>query len=159
MSHFLAVFYYNIIMSLRASIDVGSNTLRLLIAEVSGNKILDVYSGRKITRLGSGIGPDGRLPDADMEDSLDTLKEFSAVIAKHGVKNIKAVATSALREASNSDLFLTRALRETGINIEIITGEKEAALTLKGVLLSFGDEDIESPLLPYPSNRGQISGG
>ena len=144
-------------MSLRASIDVGSNTLRLLIAEVNGNKILDVYSDRKITRLGSGIDRDGRLPEANMEDSLTALKEFSAVISKYGVRNIKAVATSALREATNSDLFLTRALRETGINIEVITGDKEAALTLKGVLLSFGDE-VESPLLKYPLSRGLASG-
>jgi exopolyphosphatase/guanosine-5'-triphosphate,3'-diphosphate pyrophosphatase len=143
-------------MSLRASIDVGSNTLRLLIAEVNGNKILDVYSDRKITRLGSSIDRDGRLPEANMEDSLNALKEFSAVISKYGVRNIKAVATSALREAVNSDLFLTRALRDTGINIEVITGDKEAALTLKGVLLSFGD-DVEPPLLQYPLSRGPAS--
>ena len=145
-------------MSLRASIDVGSNTLRLLIAEVSGNKILDVYSDRKITRLGSGIDGDGRLQEVNMEDSLTALKEFSAVISKYGVRDIKAVATSALREAANSDLFLTRALRDTGINIEVITGDKEAALTLKGVLLSFGDE-VEPPLLQYPLSRGLASGG
>ncbi len=69
-------------MSLRASIDVGSNTLRLLIAEVSGNKILDVYSDRKITRLGNGIDGDGRLQEVNMEDSLTALKEFSAVICR-----------------------------------------------------------------------------
>ena len=157
MSPFPTGFYYNIIMSLRASIDVGSNTLRLLIAEVNGNKILDVYSDRKITRLGSSIDRDGRLPEANMEDSLTALKEFSAVISKYGVRNIKAVATSALREAVNSDLFLTRALRDTGINIEVITGDKEAALTLKGVLLSFWD-DVEPPLLQYPLSRGPASG-
>jgi exopolyphosphatase / guanosine-5'-triphosphate,3'-diphosphate pyrophosphatase len=158
LSPFPTGFYYNIIMSLRASIDVGSNTLRLLIAEVSGDRILDVYSDRKITRLGSGISRGGRLPEANIEGSLKALKEFSAVIAGYGVKDIKAVATSALREASNSDLFLTRALRDTGIKIEVITGEKEASLTLKGVLFAFG-EKVETPLPQNPPVTGRASGG
>jgi len=128
---------YNITMSLRASIDVGSNTIRLLIAEVRDYKIIDVYSDRKITRLGDRTDSAGRLPDKNIEDSLTVLKGFSAVIAKYGVGDIRAVATSAVREAANADIFIKKALDETGIAIEIIPGLKEAELTLKGILLSF----------------------
>jgi len=123
-------------MSLRASIDVGSNTLRLLIAEVRDNKIIEVYSDRKITRLGEGTDSAGKLPDKNIEDALTALKGFSAVITRHGVGEIRAVATSAIREAANADIFIKKALNETGIAIEVIPGIKEAELTLKGILLS-----------------------
>jgi exopolyphosphatase / guanosine-5'-triphosphate,3'-diphosphate pyrophosphatase len=147
---------YNITMSLRASIDVGSNTLRLLIAEVRDNKIIDVYSDRKITRLGAGIDGAGRLRDKNMEDSLTALKGFSAVIAKYGVGDIRAVATSAIREAANADIFIKKALNETGIAIEVIPGVKEAELTLKGILLSF---ESTKPGISFTSSQSNQSGG
>jgi exopolyphosphatase / guanosine-5'-triphosphate,3'-diphosphate pyrophosphatase len=134
-------------MSLRASIDVGSNTLRLLIAEVRDNKIIEVYSERKITRLGDGTDSAGRLPDKNIEDSLTALKGFSAVISKYGVRKIRAVATSAVREAVNADIFIKKALNETGIAIEVIHGVKEAELTLKGILLSFEIKERGSKLI------------
>lgn len=142
-------------MSLRASIDVGSNTLRLLIAEVRDNRIIDVYSDRKITRLGDGIDSSGRLWDKNMEGSLNALKGFSAVIAKYGVADIRAVATSAVREAANADIFIKKALNETGIAIEIIPGVKEAELTLKGILSSF--ENIK-PRISFTSAQSNQSG-
>jgi exopolyphosphatase / guanosine-5'-triphosphate,3'-diphosphate pyrophosphatase len=143
-------------MSLRASIDVGSNTLRLLIADVSNNKIIDVYSDRKITRLGAGIDGAGILPDKNIEDSLTALKGFSAVIAKYGVEDIRAVATSAIREAANADIFIKKALNEAGIAIEIIPGIKEAELALKGVLSSF---DNTNPGISFNSSQSNQSGG
>lgn len=147
---------YNITMSLRASIDVGSNTLRLLIAEVRDNKIIDVYSDRKITRLGDGIDGAGSLRDNNMEDSLTALKGFSAVIATYGVGDIRAFATSALREAANADIFIKKALNETGIAIEVIPGVKEAALTLKGIVFAF--EHSAFPI-PHSALLIDIGGG
>jgi len=114
-----------------------------------------VYSDRKITRLGIGVDRDGRLSEAGMESSLAALKEFSGVISRYGVEDVRAVGTSALREADNSGLFLARALEDTGIRIEIITGDEEAALTLKGVLLSFGEE-INAPLAPGRRHQGVL---
>ena len=143
-------------MSLRASIDVGSNTLRLLIADVRDNKIIDIYSDRKITRLGDGIDSAGRLTDKNIEDSLTVLKGFSAVIAEYGVGDIRAVATSAVREAANADIFIKKALNETGIAIEIIPGVKEAELTLKGILLSF---ESTKPGISFTSAQSNQSGG
>ena len=124
-------------MPLLASIDVGSNTLRLLVAEVRDNRIIDVYSDRKITRLGNKVGQTGRLQDDNMDASLSALMEFSSVISKYGVVRTKAVATSALREASNSDIFIKKAFDSAGIAIEVISGRKEAELTLAGILASF----------------------
>ena len=124
-------------MPLLASIDVGSNTLRLLVAEVRDNRIIDVYSDRKITRLGNKVGQTGRLQNDTMDASLSALMEFSSVISKYGVVHTKAVATSALREASNSDIFINKAFDSAGIAIEVISGRKEAELTLEGILASF----------------------
>jgi len=123
-------------MPLFASIDVGSNTIRLLIAGVKDKRIIDVYYGRKITRLGTGISHTGKLLDKNIEASIAALKEFSSIISKHGVKRVRAVATSALREASNSDIFMEKVFADTGISIEVISGEKEAELILEGIRLS-----------------------
>lgn len=124
-------------MPLLASIDIGSNTLRLLVAEVRDNRIIDVYSDRKITRLGNKVEQTGMLQDDNMDASLSALMEFSSVISKYGVVRTKAVATSALREASNSDIFIKKAFDSAGIAIEVISGRKEAELTLAGILASF----------------------
>jgi exopolyphosphatase/guanosine-5'-triphosphate,3'-diphosphate pyrophosphatase len=126
-------------MSLLAAIDVGSNTIRLLIGEIEDHNIKDVYSGRKITRLGNRVDHTGRLQDENMQASLAVLTEFSSILAEYGVERVRAVATSALREASNRDSFVKAVLDNTGIRLEVIPGEKEAELTLKGVLLSLPD--------------------
>lgn len=136
-------------MPLFASIDVGSNTIRLLIAGVEDKRIIDVYYGRKITRLGTGISHTGKLLDKNIEASIAALKEFSSIISKHGVKCVRAVATSALREASNSDIFIEKVFADTGISIEVISGEKEAELILEGILLSLPESShlTRHPLL------------
>lgn len=126
-------------MSLFAAIDTGSNTFRLLIAEVKDNRIIDVYSDRRVTRLGTGVGQNGKLKEENIEISGKVMKEFSSIIRKHGVKHIRAIATSALREAANANIFITRVYNDTGMKIEIISGDKEADLTLKGILASFSE--------------------
>jgi exopolyphosphatase/guanosine-5'-triphosphate,3'-diphosphate pyrophosphatase len=131
-------------MSLSAAIDVGSNTLRLLIAETRDNRIYDVLYKRTLTRLGTGIDQTGRLSVASADLSLAVLKEFSSLISSYHVHHVRTVATSALREASDADIFIQRVQAETGIIIEVISGEKEAELTLRGVLLSFPEPSTTS---------------
>jgi exopolyphosphatase/guanosine-5'-triphosphate,3'-diphosphate pyrophosphatase len=136
-------------MSLLSSIDVGSNTIRLLIGEIRNNRIIDVFSERKITRLGNGILETGRLQDRNLDVSIAVLREFSSLIAKHGVTYARAVGTSALREADNSDVFIQKVFNDTGISIQVISGEKEAELTLKGILLSL-------PASPYNAQQSLL---
>lgn len=121
------------------AIDVGSNTIRLLIGEIEGRRLRDIHSDRRITRLGDRADRTGRLRDENVRASLAVLLEFSSLLAEYGVKYKTAVATSALREAPDSDSFIKEVLDNTGIVIEVISGEKEAELTLKGVLLSMPD--------------------
>ncbi|MFZ3122258.1 MAG: Ppx/GppA phosphatase family protein [Thermodesulfovibrionales bacterium] len=126
---------------LLSSIDVGSNTIRLFIGRVENRKIIRLRTGMVITRLAAGIGETGLLNADNMEKSVSVLKAFSDIISVYGISHIRAVGTSALREAKNSEEFMRRVLSETGINIEVISGEEEAELTAKGVLFDLEKRD------------------
>lgn len=117
-----------------ASIDIGSNTIRLLIGKIENKKIVRQRCEMTITRLAAGINGTGVLNAENIEKSISVLKEFSRLISKYKVTGIKAVGTSALREAKNSKEFINKILSETGIKTEVISGHEEAELTAKGVL-------------------------
>ncbi|MBI1810431.1 MAG: hypothetical protein HYR78_00565, partial [Nitrospirae bacterium] len=124
-----------------ASIDIGSNTLRLLVGMIEGQKIVRMRCGMVITRLAAGIGETGLLNPDNMEKSVSVLKVFSDIISAYCISHIRAVGTSALREAGNSEEFMRRVLSETGINIEVISGEEEAELTARGVMFDLPETD------------------
>ncbi|MBT5652043.1 MAG: Ppx/GppA family phosphatase [Nitrospina sp.] len=117
-----------------ASIDIGSNTVRLLILETDGNqKFQTLASRRVITRLGEGMDTYGKLMESRMSETFSALSRFQKECVEHGNPPLFAVATSAVREASNGQEFIRQALKKTGIKIEIISWEEEARLTLEGV--------------------------
>ena len=117
-----------------ASIDIGSNTVRLLILESTGDQKLNLLvSKRDITRLGEGIDAQGKLTEHRMQATLKVLSRFRQICLENGNPPLFAVATSAVREASNGQEFVRRAKKETGIDIKIIPWEEEARLTLEGV--------------------------
>ncbi len=119
---------------LLASIDVGSNTLRLLIGSIENGRAKRIHAERATTRLAEGLQQNGLLRAENMERSLRALSDFSDTIARFRVPEVRAIGTSALREAGNSGEFINRALASTGIRIEVISGEREAELTALGVL-------------------------
>jgi exopolyphosphatase/guanosine-5'-triphosphate,3'-diphosphate pyrophosphatase len=122
---------------LLAVIDVGSNTLRMLIGSVRGSEVLRIYTSRSITRLAEGIREAGNLREENMAKSLEALRDFSRVLSEYGVDHVRAVGTSAFREAKNSKGFITKVYEECGIMIETITGMREAGLTAAGVRFGF----------------------
>ena len=125
-----------------ASIDIGSNTVRLLILESTGNAEFNLLvSKRNITRLGEGMDTQGKLAINRMEATLQVLEAFRQICLENGDPPLFAVATSAVREASNGHEFVRRAKKETGINIKIITWEEEARLTLEGVFWKIPDNN------------------
>jgi len=121
-----------------ASIDIGSNTFRLLIADPPGRSgsapWKTVFYTHRIVRLGEGLHHSGRLGEHGMGRALNALKEFSHFLTEHNVagERIHAVATAAMREAENGEEFRRQVLTETGIDIRIIAGDQEAALSLEG---------------------------
>jgi len=117
-----------------ASIDIGSNTVRLLIVESeSQGDFREIESVRRITRLGQGMDTEKCLAPGPMETTHAVLEEFRQTCANHGDIPIRAVATSAVREAENKEAFVQMARKRTGIHIEVLPWEEEAQLTLKGV--------------------------
>jgi exopolyphosphatase / guanosine-5'-triphosphate,3'-diphosphate pyrophosphatase len=125
-----------------ASIDIGSNTVRLLILESTGNAELNLLvSKRNITRLGEGMDTQGKLAINRMEATLQVLAVFRQTCLENGDPPLFAVATSAVREASNGYEFVRRAKKETDIDIKIIPWEEEARLTLEGVFWKIPDNN------------------
>ncbi len=131
-----------------AGIDIGTNTIRLLVTETSDTTHRELYSGRTITRLGQDLDRTGMLAPEAQERSLKALEEYSAVIGRLSVDRIAAVGTSALRNAANAEEFIAALRKRTGIEVAVITGDDEAKLTLLGVrrALSPGKGGEEDPL-------------
>jgi exopolyphosphatase/guanosine-5'-triphosphate,3'-diphosphate pyrophosphatase len=121
-----------------AGIDIGTNTLRLLVADTGSGSFRELFSDRKITRLGQDLDRHGVLSPEAMERSFKALVAFQKIIQQQGANHTAAIGTSALRKAENSSVFLNRVQTETGLNIRVITGEEEARLTLLGVGQSLG---------------------
>jgi exopolyphosphatase/guanosine-5'-triphosphate,3'-diphosphate pyrophosphatase len=116
-----------------AAIDVGSNTLRLLICNVENGKIREVlYEDRKITRLAENLIKTHYLSNKAIDRTIEALKDFKHSIDKFNPHKINIVATSAVREAKNSNIFLNKA-REIGLNVEVIDSSKEGYYTYLGV--------------------------
>jgi exopolyphosphatase / guanosine-5'-triphosphate,3'-diphosphate pyrophosphatase len=120
-----------------AAIDVGTNTTLLLLAEARGPQDITVLADRaEITRLGRGIGGDGRLGAAGIERTLAVLGQYAALAREHGAA-IAAVGTEALRRAPNAGDFLAPAAASLGAPVEVIDGEREAALSYRAAATSF----------------------
>ncbi|MEA3362453.1 MAG: exopolyphosphatase [Thermodesulfobacteriota bacterium] len=117
-----------------AVIDIGSNTLRMLLGDVRDNTILPHQYEREITRLAGNFSVQIGLGEAALERTLTALESFKKIISEHDVDQVRVVATAALRSANNRQVFLDRALTATNLKIEVIGGEEEALLTTLGVL-------------------------
>jgi len=132
-----------------ASIDSGSNTFRLLIAEDSGTKRKQMAYDHRITRLGEGLHHTGRLSEAGMQRDIETYNDFATLLKQHGVtpEHTFAAATAAVREAENGREFCARVKAETDIDIQIICGEDEARLSLAGASSVLDPETREDMLL------------
>lgn len=115
-----------------AALDLGTNNCRLLVARPTsdGFRVIDAFS--RIVRLGEGLGQSGRLSEAAMARTLEALKICAAKMRRRGVTHARAIATEACRRAANCAEFLARAERDTGIAIEIISNDEEAALAILG---------------------------
>jgi exopolyphosphatase / guanosine-5'-triphosphate,3'-diphosphate pyrophosphatase len=125
-----------------ASIDIGSNTVRLLILEFDENKNFQILVSRRvITRLGEGMDIHGKLMPPRISATLSALLTFQQDCLDYGNPPLHAVATSAVRETSNGKEFVHLAREVTGIEIEIISSEEEARLTLEGVFWKIPHEN------------------
>jgi exopolyphosphatase/guanosine-5'-triphosphate,3'-diphosphate pyrophosphatase len=121
-----------------AAIDIGSNSLRLVVAEaISGGQYRILDEERESTRLGRSLTSSGRLDDESIEASMAALRRFQTIAHGLGVETINAIATCAVREASNGPEFCQRVAEELSLSIEVISAEKEAHLAFHSVRRRF----------------------
>jgi len=115
-----------------AAIDCGTNSIRLLIADVSGSNLREIYRGMEIVRLGQGVDKNKSFhPDA-IDRTLRATELFAGEIKKRGVQAIRFCATSATRDAANRELFIDGVKAILGVEPEVISGEQEAELSFIG---------------------------
>ena len=119
-------------MSRVAAIDCGTNSIRLLIADIDGSQFREIHRSMEIVRLGQGVDKSKQFhPDA-IERTLGALRTFQLEIARRGVSKIRFCATSATRDASNRQIFIDGVKEIIGIEPEVISGEEEARLSFLG---------------------------
>lgn len=119
-------------MSRVAAIDCGTNSIRLLIADISGGKFKEVLRDMEIVRLGQGVDENKSFhPDA-INRTLAAVEKFKNQLTGKGVEKIRFCATSATRDAANRDLFIDGVRQILGVEVEVIPGEEEARLSFNG---------------------------
>ncbi len=124
-----------------ATIDIGTNTTLLLIAKMSTDgSVIVVEDIAKLPRLGEDLAKQNILTAAAQHRTIAVLQEFKEICDQHNVTNIAAVGTAALRRAENSSEFIKAVATKTGIEIEIISAEKEAQLSFAAAKKDFGKE-------------------
>ena len=122
-----------------AAIDCGTNSIRLLIADVSGENFREIYRDMEIVRLGQGVDKTGQFHSDAIARTLSAVDKYASEIARRGVEKIRFCATSATRDATNRQLFIDGVVEKLGIAPEVISGEEEAFLSFTGATKELPD--------------------
>lgn len=130
------------------AIDTGSNALRVVIAELTATDLVRIESERVPVRLGHHAFTRGELAPATIDQAVAAFVHFRERFDHHGVTIYRAVATSAVRTASNRDVLLHRLYHEAGIELHVIEGEEEARLVRKATLHALGAAGLAGPSSP-----------
>lgn len=127
-----------------AAIDIGTNSTKMTVADAdSEGKLTAVSESSEVTRLGEGVDAAKRLADAAVERTLAVIQRFAEMARASGAARVVAAGTSALRDAANGPEFLRQAQERAGVEIEIITGDREAQLAYAAV---HSDSSLHLPL-------------
>jgi len=131
-----------------AAIDCGTNSIRLLIADITNGTLTDVVRTMVIVRLGEGVDKTGEFSQAALERTFAAIETFAELISKHQPEQVRFVATSASRDVSNRDEFVDGVASRLGIEPDIISGDEEAALSFLGATADLLNLD-NPPTAPY----------
>jgi exopolyphosphatase / guanosine-5'-triphosphate,3'-diphosphate pyrophosphatase len=132
-----------------AAVDCGTNSLRLLVADVDTGlrRLADVVRRMEIVRLGQGVDATGRLAPDALDRTLHTLGEYADVIHRSGAASVRMVATSATRDAANAAEFSAAVTMILGQPPEVLTGDEEAALSFAGATAELAGSALPGPYL------------
>ncbi|MCW2806520.1 MAG: Ppx/GppA family phosphatase [Marmoricola sp.] len=137
-----------------AAFDCGTNSLRLLVADIDvvAGTSEDLLREMRIVRLGQGVDRTGRIADASLQRVFGAVEEFMDLVRQHDVKEVRFCATSAARDAENAEEFLAGVKDRTGVEPEVLDGDEEARVSFAGAIRSL-------PPLPEPLLVCDIGGG
>jgi exopolyphosphatase/guanosine-5'-triphosphate,3'-diphosphate pyrophosphatase len=127
-----------------AVIDIGTNSTRLLVAEVAGGRVRERERRTRVTRLGRGVDLSGNLAPEGIEAVCEAIGDYLAIAAENGVEDVEAVATSAVRDAGNGDAFRAELRERFALGARVLDGEQEALLTYRGAT---SEQAAAEPLL------------
>ncbi len=133
-------------MSRHAVVDVGSNTIHLLVGEAGKGEVLPVTGEKVSARLGAGVEKTGRIAEERLALAADAIGLFARISALNGVSEPAILATSAVRDAENGAELAERVRELTGLKMRLISGEEEAALGFRGAVSAVGSK-WEGPAL------------
>ena len=129
-----------------AAIDCGTNSIRLLIADVTDGRLTDVVRTLEVVRLGQGVDHTGRFADDALARTLAVTRRYADLCVEHGVERLRFVATSATRDATNRDDFLGPVRELLGVEPEVLDGREEAELSFRGALSVLDTNGSENQL-------------
>jgi exopolyphosphatase/guanosine-5'-triphosphate,3'-diphosphate pyrophosphatase len=124
-----------------AAVDCGTNSIRLLVADLDGSTKVDLHREMRVVRLGEGVDRTGRLSDAALDRTRLALVDYARTCASLGVERTRMVATSATRDASNRSTFVGMVSATLGVEPEVVSGAEEAALSFTGATADLAAED------------------
>lgn len=141
-----------------AAIDFGTNTARLLIGERDDSGFrTTVLVEREIVRMGGGFSEEYGLSAEARSRGIACLQRFAGIMREHGVTTVRAVATSAVRDAVNREEFIAAVLESTGIQLSVVDGDQEGILTLRGVLSGLDDTAQQVMVLDVGGGSTEIT--
>jgi len=133
-----------------ASIDIGTNSTRLLITDYQNNKFIPLERKMKITRLGKNLDENNMIGKDSASKTVKVLSDYQRLIEDYDVKKFRVVGTSAVRKASNSDWFISCVYKHLGMKIDVVSGKEEARLSFYGAA-----RDMD---LNYPDYKAELNG-
>ncbi len=128
-----------------AVVDIGSNSTRLLIADVGDERVEEVERQSRVTRLGRGVDLSGLLATEAIEAACEAIADYVALCRELGVEKIEAIATSAVRDAANGEAFVAELRERFALTARVLDGEEEARLTYTGA--TFERSPVEPTLV------------
>ena len=124
-----------------AVVDIGSNSVRLVVYEGLERSPTTIFNEKVLCGLGRQVATTGHLGQEAVDRALAALRRFKAIINQLGVKNLRVIATAACRDARDGPQFIAQGERLLGVKIQVLSGEKEAALAANGIMMGFDKPD------------------
>jgi exopolyphosphatase / guanosine-5'-triphosphate,3'-diphosphate pyrophosphatase len=132
-----------------AAIDCGTNSIRLLVADIDGDRLVDLVRRMEIVRLGEGVDRTGRLSEQGLQRTFAALDDYAAVIQSYDVDGVRMVATSATRDAANRSMFVDGVRQRLGVAPEVVSGDEEAVLSFDGATRELRNGATAGVVAPY----------